>query len=130
MLRRAPPPSSTAAAPPRTAPRPPGGGKRPAPGPPPGGAGGGGSRGGAATGCSAPASSDAGSPWRVRRFTYDSLSRLLTATNPESGAISYFYDAIGNLLQKVSPTPNQTGSAQHTVSYCYDTLNRITGKAY
>src|SRR5207302_178001 len=43
------------------------------------------------TGCSAPPSSDPTSPWRVRRFTYDSLSRLLTAANPESGAISYFY---------------------------------------
>jgi RHS repeat-associated protein len=68
--------------------------------------------------------------WRQRFFTYDSLSRLLTATNPESGTIFYFYDANGNLLQKVSPTPNQTGSAQHTVSYCYDALNRVNGKAY
>ena len=37
------------------------------------------------TGCSAPVGSDASSTWRVRRFTYDSLSRLLTAHNPESG---------------------------------------------
>jgi RHS repeat-associated protein len=83
-----------------------------------------------ATGCSSPASSDPTSPWRVRRFTYDSLSRLLTTANPESGTISYFYDTNGNLLQKVSPSPNQTGSAQHTVSYCYDALNRVNGKAY
>jgi hypothetical protein len=41
--------------------------------------------------------------WRVRRFTYDSLSRLLTASNPETGVISYFYDSNGNLLQKVIP---------------------------
>ena len=82
------------------------------------------------TGCSAPSSSDSTSPWRVRRFTYDSLSRLLTSTNPEAGLITYFYDANGNLLQKVSPTPNQTGAAQHTVSYCYDALNRVTGKAF
>src|SRR5438105_2603374 len=34
------------------------------------------------TGCSAAPASDATSPWRVRRFTYDSLSRLLTAKNP------------------------------------------------
>src|SRR6266481_1434272 len=70
------------------------------------------------------------SQWRVRNFTYDSFSRLLTATNPESGAISYFYDNNGNLLQKVMPTPNQTGTAQHTISFCYDQLNRVTGKAY
>src|SRR5205807_9765673 len=62
--------------------------------------------------------------------TYDSFSRLLTASNPESGAISYFYDADGNLLQKVMPAPNQTGAATHTISYCYDALNRVTGRAY
>src|SRR5207302_8456492 len=68
--------------------------------------------------------------WRTRLFTYDSFSRLLTASNPESGAISYFYDADGNLLQKVMPAPNQTGTATHTISYCYDALNRVTGRAY
>jgi YD repeat-containing protein len=76
-----------------------------------------------------PASSDS-SQWRTRLFTYDSLSRLLTAQNPESGTISYSYDANGNLLQKTSPAPNQTGLATQTISYCYDELNRITGRAY
>src|SRR5256714_1016315 len=28
------------------------------------------------------------------------------------------------------PSPNQTGNAQHTISYCYDALNRVNGKAY
>jgi len=74
----------------------------------------------AGTGCSADPSNDATSPWRVRRFTYDSFSRLLTAKNPESGTITYTYDADGNLLQKTSPAPNQTGTATQTVSYCYD----------
>jgi RHS repeat-associated protein len=82
------------------------------------------------TGCGASPASDAASPWRVRRFTYDSLSRLLTATNPESGTISYVYDNDGNLLQKTSPAPNQIGAATQTVSYCYDALHRVTGKAY
>jgi len=68
--------------------------------------------------------------WRLRTFTYDSLSRLLTATNPESGTISYTYDANGNLTTKTSPAPNQTGSATVTVAYCYDALNRLTSKAY
>jgi RHS repeat-associated protein len=68
--------------------------------------------------------------WRTRTFTYDSLSRLLTATNPESGMITYSYDADGNLLQKTSPAPNQTGTATQTVSYCYNELNRVTGKGY
>ncbi len=35
-----------------------------------------------------------------RSFTYSSLSRLLTATNKESGQISYGYDARGNLIQR------------------------------
>ena len=68
--------------------------------------------------------------WRTRTFTYDSLSRLLTATNPESGTITYSYDADGNLLQKTSPAPNQTGTATQTVSYCYDELHRVTSKGY
>ena len=68
--------------------------------------------------------------WRTRTFTYDSLSQLLTATNPESGTITYSYDLDGNLLQKASPAPNQTGTATQTVSYCYDELHRVTGKGY
>src|SRR5579859_6561934 len=68
--------------------------------------------------------------WRTRTFTYDSLSRLLTANNPESGTITYSYDLDGNLLQKTSPAPNQTGTATQTVSYCYDELHRVFGKGY
>ena len=68
--------------------------------------------------------------WRKRTFTYDSLSRLLSANNPESGTINYAYDANGNVLQKTSPQANQTGTARQTISYCYDALNRPTGKAY
>ncbi len=68
--------------------------------------------------------------WRTRLFAYDSLSRLTQAANPESGTITYSYDPAGNLLQKTSPAPNQTGSATQTISYCYDELNRITGRAY
>ena len=70
------------------------------------------------------------SQWRTRTFTYDSLGRLLTAHNPESGTISYLYDPDGNLLMKTSPAPNQTGSATQSVSFCYDELNRVTKKDY
>jgi RHS repeat-associated protein len=86
----------------------------------------------AGTGCSADPSNDASSTWRVRRFTYDSLSRLLTAKNPESGTITYIYDADGELLQKTSPAPNvlPPTTATQTVSYCYDELHRVTGKGY
>ena len=34
---------------------------------------------------------------QTRSFTYDSLSRLKTAVNPESGTVSYVYDDNGNL---------------------------------
>src|SRR5215471_8369458 len=81
------------------------------------------------------------SQWRTRNFTYDSLSRLLTATNPESGTICYGawnqgscvngYDLNGNLLYKTSPAPNQTVSTTTTTtSYCYDKLNRVLAKGY
>jgi RHS repeat-associated protein len=68
--------------------------------------------------------------WRPRSFSYDSLSRLTSATNPESGTTSYSYDADGNLVSKTVPAQNQTGSATVTLSYCYDALNRIASKAY
>lgn len=71
------------------------------------------------------------SQWRNRSFSYDSLSRLTSATNPESGTITYTYDANGNLSSKRSPKPNQgSPSTTGTVNYCYDSLNRITSKDY
>jgi RHS repeat-associated protein len=65
-----------------------------------------------------------------RTFAYDSLSRLTSATNPESGAINYSYDANGNLVTRIAPAPNQTGSATVTTTYTYDALNRLTQKSY
>jgi len=67
---------------------------------------------------------------RTRSFQYDSLSRLTTATNPESGQISYAYDANGNLSAKTAPLPNQTVSSTVTTNYAYDVLNRLSGKTY
>jgi YD repeat-containing protein len=80
------------------------------------------------TGCSSPPSSDAASPWRVRRFTYDSLSRLTSATNPESGTTTYTYDADGNVVAKTAPAPNQSSTATVTTTYSYDKLNRLIQK--
>jgi len=68
--------------------------------------------------------------WRTRAFAYDSLSRLLTANNTESGTITYGYDANGNVQTKTTSAPNQTGSAIVTTTYFYDTLNRLTKKTY
>ncbi|MCD9189175.1 MAG: hypothetical protein LUM44_22355 [Pyrinomonadaceae bacterium] len=62
-------------------------------------------------------------PQQQRTFAYDNLSRLLTANNPESGAISYVYDANGNLTQK-------TDARQVVANYSYDALNRVTSRSY
>jgi RHS repeat-associated protein len=61
--------------------------------------------------------------WRPRTFTYNSLSRLLTASNPESGAITYAYDADGNVSTKKD-------ARNITTTYGYDALNRPISNSY
>jgi RHS repeat-associated protein len=75
------------------------------------------------TGCSSPTTSDATSAWRVRRLTYDSLSRLLTATNPETGIVTYGYNADSVLT-------SETDARGITITITPDVLHRITGKSY
>jgi RHS repeat-associated protein len=58
-----------------------------------------------------------------RTFAYDSLARLITATNPESGTTPYTYDNDGNLLTKTDANTNKT-------TMTYDALNRVASKAY
>jgi YD repeat-containing protein len=70
---------------------------------------------------------------RSRSFTYDSMSRLQTAANPETGTICYGqwsgsncgggYDQNGNLLYK-------TDARGFTTSYTYDPLNRVVSKTF
>lgn len=75
---------------------------------------------------------------RVRTFSYDSLSRLVCASNPENstagcpvtpsssyvpGTTGYSYDADGNLVSK-------TDARGITTSYSYDELNRLLSKSY
>ena len=55
--------------------------------------------------------------WRPRSFTYDSLSRLRTAKNPESGLITWAYDVDSNVLTKQD--------ARTTITYNYDQLHRV-----
>jgi RHS repeat-associated protein len=68
--------------------------------------------------------------WRTRTFTYNSLSQVLSATNPESGTITYTYDDDGSVLTKVAPKPNQTGSLTVTTTYTYDSLHRVTQESF
>lgn len=58
-----------------------------------------------------------------RSFLYDSLSRLTSATNPESHTIGYAYDANSNLVTK-------TDGRAISTTFSYDALNRLTGKVY
>lgn len=82
------------------------------------------------TGCSSSSSNDASSSWRIRRFTYNSLGQMLTAKNPESGTSTFTYDSDGNVLTKVSPAPNQTGSSTVTTTLTYDALHRVLTKTF
>jgi RHS repeat-associated protein len=54
---------------------------------------------------------------RSRSFTYNSLSQLLTSTNPENGTITYTYDNYGNVATKKD-------ARNITATYAYDALNR------
>jgi RHS repeat-associated protein len=60
---------------------------------------------------------------QTRTFTYDSLKRLISATNPESGTVTYSYDANSNLEMK-------TDARNITTTYTYDALNRPVTKTY
>ena len=60
---------------------------------------------------------------QTRSFVYDSLKRLTSANNPESGTITYQYDNNGNLTQK-------TDARGVVSSYAYDALNRNTTVDY
>jgi RHS repeat-associated protein len=74
---------------------------------------------------------------RTRTFFYDSLSRLTSAANPESGTITYSYTNgtalcagdISAVCSKTAPAPNQS-SGTVTTTYTYDVLNRLTQRSY
>jgi len=68
-----------------------------------------------------------------RRFIYDSLKRLTSATNPESGTIGYSYDDNGNVLTKTDARGWITCYGTYSGGNCangYDPLNRLTAKTY
>ena len=67
------------------------------------------------------------SPRAGRSFTYDTLSRLLTSVNPESGTTQYTYDLDGNLRGRTQPLVNATSGTEN-INYCYDALNRKTAE--
>jgi len=60
---------------------------------------------------------------QTRTFGYNSLKQLLSATNPESGTVSYQYDDAGNLLVKT----DARGVSAH---FAYDAFSRVTRRWY
>jgi RHS repeat-associated protein len=69
--------------------------------------------------------------WRQRNFQYDSLSRLISASNPESETIGYSYDGNGNVVSKTAPAPNQYDPNVTVTTYLsYDSLNRLTTRTF
>ena len=57
-------------------------------------------------------------PLQSRSFAYSSLSRLTSATNPESGTSRYAYDDAGNLKTR-------TDAPSVSAKYDYDALQRL-----
>jgi RHS repeat-associated protein len=60
-----------------------------------------------------------------RSFVYDSLRRLTSSTNPETGTtpVLYAYDANSNVSTK-------TDARGITITYTYEPLNRLTARSY
>jgi len=68
---------------------------------------------------------------KTRSFSYDSLSRLISSTNPESGTITYSYLANGSLCAgDVTVTCSKTDARGVATSFTYDALNRMLTKAF
>jgi RHS repeat-associated protein len=71
---------------------------------------------------------------QARTFGYDALGRLTSATNPESGLISYTYDNNGNLVSSKDAGGavrcNGTVDASGNCTAAYDGLNRPAGRTY
>jgi RHS repeat-associated protein len=60
---------------------------------------------------------------QTRSFVYDSLKRLTSTNNPESGTVYYQYDEGGNLRVR-------TDARSVSAHFSYDALNRMTRRWY
>jgi RHS repeat-associated protein len=65
-----------------------------------------------------------------RQFFSDSLSRLFSAKNPETGTtpVAYTYDANNNVVARVQQLVNSTTFSTYALMFCYDALNRKTAE--
>ena len=73
-----------------------------------------------------------GSPsaWRPRSFGYDGLSRLVSASNPEVGSISYGYGTDSSCNPGGVDLRTKTDGRGAVTTYCYDALHRLTLKTH
>jgi RHS repeat-associated protein len=70
---------------------------------------------------------------QTRAFTYDGLGRNTSITTPEAGTDNFYFTQPDNVsLCAGSPKAvcRKTGARGITTTYTYDTLSRLTGKAY
>lgn len=77
-----------------------------------------------------------GNTARTRTFSYDTFSRLISSSNPETGTISYSYkppsapcntnDQLGDVTMPCSKIDVRSV----TTTYTYDSLNRLASKSY
>lgn len=65
-----------------------------------------------------------------RTYTYDGLGRMLSETNPETGAISYVYDTDSTCGTSDGDLVKRTDAAGNVTCYAYDALHRNTGITY
>lgn len=67
----------------------------------------------------------------ARSFSYDSLSRLTSSTNPETGTIGYSYlDSNSLCAGDVTLPCSKTDARNIAIHYSYDAANRLLSKTY
>ncbi len=69
---------------------------------------------------------------QTRSYTYDPMSRVTSATTPESGTTSFYYTTSGGSVCAGSPSAvcRRTDARNITTTYSYDALSRLTSKTY
>ena len=67
---------------------------------------------------------------QTRTLVYDSLKRLKSATDPESGTMDFDYDENSNLIKKVDSRFLPGTSTRILTTSAYDGLNRVTSRTY
>jgi RHS repeat-associated protein len=75
-------------------------------------------------------SQNAQSSTQSRTYTYDSVSRLTSETNPETGTITYAYDTDATCGTSKGDLVKSTDAAGNVTCFAYDQLHRVTSVTY